>query len=282
MQKVWKLAATAAVALVVGGCDRQATGQSVAVVNGEEISRGELNAELSRANLGEGPQAERLRSQLLQRVIDRRLMAQKAIEDGLERTPEFVINERLAREQLLIELLSRRVADSIPAPNRQQLATFIAENPGIFGQRATLTLDQIQFARPADVTILDELRDDHSLEAVAATLTELGIAHRAGSSRVDTANLPADVVRQINQLPAGEPFIIPAPNGFVVSVVRERQPVQIPADELQRLATDAWRQRQQQQLLETQLRQLRERASIDYQPGFAPTDGNQQAAGNSQ
>ncbi len=276
MNYALKFGAALIVLATMSGCDRTATGQSVAVVNGEEISRGELNAELQRANIGEGPQAEQARAQFLQRIIDRRLMAQQAIQDGVERTPEYVINERLGREQLLIDLLSRRVAEAIPAPTPQQLARFMAEHPGMFAQRATLTLDQIQFARPADLTILDELRDDHSLQEVIATLTRLGVPHQQGQSRVDTFNLQGDAFNQISRLPAGEPFIVPTPSGFVVSVVRDRQPVQQAGEETQRLATAAWRRIQQQQRLEGQLRDLRQRASIEYQPGFGPA-GNQQA-----
>lgn len=277
MNNALKVGAALIALTMMSGCDRAATGQSVAVVNGEEISRGELNAEVQRANVGEGPQADQVRAQLLQRVIDRRLLAQKAVEDGVERTPEYVVNERLAREQLLIDLLSRRVAESIPAPTPEQLSRFMAENPAMFAERATLTLDQIQFARPADLTILDELRDDHTLEEVVATLNRLGVPHQAGRSRVDTVNLQPQAFQQITRLPAGEPFIVPTPGGFVVSVVRERQPAPATED-ARRLATEAWRQQQQQQRLEAQLRELRQRASIEYQPGFAPpAAGNEQA-----
>jgi peptidyl-prolyl cis-trans isomerase C len=265
------------VLLALNACDRQATGQSVAVVNGEEISRGELNAELQRANLGEGPEAEQVRPQLLQRVIDRRLLAQKAVAEGIDRTPEFVIRERELREQLLIDLLSQRLVSSMPAPTPQQLAAFISENPGMFAQRGVLLMDQIQFARPADPTILNELRGDHTLPAVSTTLTRLGVPHQAGTSRVDTADLPANFVRQISSLPAGEPFIVPAPGGFVVSVIRQRQPVQVSAEESRRIATEAWRRRQLQQQIEQIRTQLRQQASIEYQPGFEPRENNQQA-----
>jgi peptidyl-prolyl cis-trans isomerase C len=272
-----KVAAGAFVLLALSGCERTATGQSVAVVNGEEVSRGELNAALQRANIGDGPQAERVRAQVLQSVIDRRLLTQKAIEDGIEQTPEFVVQERLAREQLLIDMLSRRVADSIPAPTPQQITQFIAQNPGMFAERSILALDQIQFTRPADPTILNQLRDDHSLEQVTATLNAIGIPRQNGTSRVDTANLPIEAFRRISGLAAGEPFIVPTPRGFVVSVIRSREPVQIAAADANRLAIEAWRRRQQREQLEGQLRQLRERASIEYQPGFGPAPANRQA-----
>src|SRR4051812_49548010 len=96
------LAALMASALVVTGCGKKATGQTVAVVNGEEISQGELNAELQAANVPASADRKQVTAQLLQRIIDRKLLAQAAVKDGIDKTPEYISRQRRMNEELLI------------------------------------------------------------------------------------------------------------------------------------------------------------------------------------
>ena len=56
-------------------------------------------------------------------------MAQGAEEQGLDRTPQFLSQERRLREELLIRLLGEKQAEAIKAPNPQAIDKFIAENP---------------------------------------------------------------------------------------------------------------------------------------------------------
>ena len=70
-----RLAYICAVAIVLHGCDKEPTGQVVAVVNGEEITQQELNAEI--AELPNPPAGDKkaVQRQMLQQIINRRLMA---------------------------------------------------------------------------------------------------------------------------------------------------------------------------------------------------------------
>ncbi len=54
-----------AILLATGGCNKEATGQSVAVVNGEEVSESELNEELAAANIPETADKKLIMPQLL-------------------------------------------------------------------------------------------------------------------------------------------------------------------------------------------------------------------------
>lgn len=254
------------------GCSKQATGQSVAVVNDEEISQGELNDELTAANVPESADKKQVMPQLLQRVIDRRLVAQKAAEDGLDRSPEYLSQQRRMNENLLIQLYTRRQADTIKPPTQAEIDAFVASNPNMFGQREALLLNQIAFDRPADISLLQQLRDDHSLDAVAATLGRLGIPFQRGQGRLDSGTVPPQIAQQIRSLPPGEPFVAPAGNRIVVSVVGERQPVTVTSEQTRQIATEALRRQKLQQLLEGQLKELRTSAKIEYQPGYEPKE----------
>ena len=274
--------ALAAITLATSGCQKEATGQTVAVVNGEEISQNELNAELALANVPESADRKAIMPQLLQRIVDRRVLAQKAIEEGVDRNPEYLTRQRRMNEELLIGLYTKRRADAVKAPTPQEIDRFIAENPGMFQQRAVLSLNQIQFDTPADMTLLEPMRDDSSLEEVGATLTSLGIPFTRSNSRLDTASVPPAMLSQIEALPPGEPFVIPVGGRMVASVITGREAATIGGDQNRRIAAEALRRQKLVELMEKELEQLRSAAEIDYQTGYAPAkapaDGKAAAA----
>jgi EpsD family peptidyl-prolyl cis-trans isomerase len=263
-------AALIAVLMATSGCDKQATGQSVAVVNGEEISQTELNAELQAANVPESVDKKEVMPQLLQRVVDRRLVAQRAAEQGLDKTPDFLGKQRRMNENLLIGLYGERQADTVKVPTAQEISAFIAANPSMFQGREILALNQLIFDRPADLNVLKGLQNAHSLDAVAAALGQLGIPFQRNQGRLDTASVPPPIAKQINGLPPGEPFVVPAGNKIVVSAIAGRQSAAMPAQESQRIAAEQIRRQKLGEMMERQLKEMRAAAKIEYQPGFAP------------
>jgi EpsD family peptidyl-prolyl cis-trans isomerase len=259
-----------ALSVLTSGCSKQATGQTVAVVNGEEISASELNAELAAANIPQGADKKKVLPQLLQRIIDRRVMVQRAQEQGLDKSPDFLTRQRRANDELLISMLSQRQSDSMKVPTPQEVDAFIAANPGMFAQRSILLLDQLQFDAPKDQAGLQRLSKDQSLEALATSLSDMGIQFARGKSRVDTATIPTEVMRQIEAVPRGEPFIIPASGKLVASVITGREASSTSADQNRKLAVDALRRQNLNRNLQDQLKQSRAQAEIKYQPGYEP------------
>ena len=90
-------------AVLLGGCQKEATGQVAAVVNGEEITLQEINAELAQLQVPEGVDRAQVQQAALQRIVDRRLLAQAAKEDGLDATPEFLVRHRQLEDALLCD-----------------------------------------------------------------------------------------------------------------------------------------------------------------------------------
>ena len=243
----------------------------MAVVNGEEITAGELNAELARANLPNGVDKQAARAALLQQIIGRRLLAQKAIEAGIDKSPQYLAERRAGEEQLLIKLAAQRQANLVKLPDQTTIDRYIADNPGMFAQRANLTLDQIEFAAPTARASLDQLKDDHSMAQLAATLDTLKVPVTRRRAVVDSATIPPQVMKQVAALPVTEPFIIPIGGGrMIANVVVSREPVTADVQQNRRIATELIRNQQINEAMDTQLSQLRKSAKIDYQPGYAP------------
>ena len=79
-----------------------------------------------------------------------------------------------------------------------------------------------------------------------------------------------DTSKAINNLPAGEPFVLPTNGIITVNVVIGHQPIPTDAAQARQGAVGAWRQQQFTKLISDQLKTMRDGAKITYQNGFAP------------
>lgn len=259
-----------AAAALVAGCHKGAPqGQVVATVNGQEVTLQELNAEVQSANLPPNADKQAAQRAMLQRLIDRKLLVGAAEDKKLDKSAEYLAAKRRADELLMVQLLARQQLTAVPVPTDSQVTQFMAEHPNAFGQREQLTLDQIRFAPPKDLKQLKALEGDHTMDAVAAHLSAMGIKFERGQAGLDTANAPSQLIKVMDAQP-NEPVVIPDRGMLTVNVVVARKPVPVDPQQARAAAVAAWRQQQFQNMIDSQVKQLRSSAKIDYQPGFSP------------
>ena len=266
-------------AMLAAGCDKKPEGQVAAVVNGDEITLKEINAEIGTANIPEGADSKEIQKAALQRIVERRLLAQAAQEDGLDKTPEFLIRSRQVNDALLVQLLGQRAEKSFQVPDQAAIDKFMADNPSMFAGRKMYVVDRIQFALPTDLSKLKSLESAHSMEEVAAQLNSLGIKFERGPAKMDSAQLGQQRLNQILSLPNGEPFVIPENGMVTVAIITGESPLVGDKAEMAQVATQALRRQALGKTLEDRLKQARAKGDVKYQPEFAPKntaklDGN--------
>lgn len=267
--KAMMLAATAA-ALIVTGCTKKVGGQVVAVVNGHEITQQELNGELNGATIPPGADRKAIMAQLLQRVIDRKLLTAKAEEQKLDQSPAFLAQMQRARDATLIDLLAANMAKSQPVPSPATVDQFVAGNPSLFAERRRYQLDQIAFPASNNPALAAKLQAAKTMDAVIAALKEANVPYQAGKGALDTAAIPPDAGRRIAQLAPGEPFLVPQNGQVVASVIRSAETVPVPADQAKAGATNLVRRQGVETAVRNELQRQRAAAKITYGEGFAP------------
>jgi peptidyl-prolyl cis-trans isomerase C len=256
--------------VMLAGCQKEATGQVAAIINDEEITLQEINTELGQAQIPEGVDKERVQQAALQRIVERRLLAQAAREDGLDKTPEFLVRRRQLEDALLVQLLGERLRRTTSVPEASAVDTYMSQNPAVFGGRAVLTVDRIQFAMPADASKLRALESDHSMDAVAAKLQQMGIEFSRGPAQMDSAALGQDRLNRIRALPEGEPFVIPEGRLVTVAVITGESPRPVQGDAGRPVAVQMMRNKSLTDAMRARLASEKAEAKIEYQSGFAP------------
>jgi EpsD family peptidyl-prolyl cis-trans isomerase len=265
-----KFAIVLAAALAAGACDKKAEGQVVAIVNGEEISAAELNAELRNINLPQGADAKQARAALLQSMIDRRVISQQAREEGIDKSPEFLNQQRRMTEDLLIRLYGSRQTNTNQLPSEQQVAQYIAANPRMFADRQQWNLDQLRFPMPTDPQVVKRLDGAQSMQDIAKILADAGITATPAKTKLDTAIIPADIYGRVATLPPGRPFIFPVGGQGIASTIASREPSPLIGDAARPLAVAAIRRQQSSDAMQRKLKTLRQAAKVEYQKGYAP------------
>jgi peptidyl-prolyl cis-trans isomerase C len=254
---------------VVAACNRKAEGQTVAIVNKEEITSAELNAELG-SNGSAAAATPDSRAAALQRIVDRRLLEQQARADGIDKSPEFLNQQRRLTEELLINMLVSRQANSNQMPTADEINRFEASQPQVFANHETWTLQQILYPISKDTALNAKLAAAKTLDEVAQALTAAGIQFTRNERKVDTAIFPANIYNQILSVKNGEPFIVPGGEKAVASVITAREPAQLSVDQARAVALNGLKQQKMQQTIQDRLKTLRASAKVEYQPGFGP------------
>jgi EpsD family peptidyl-prolyl cis-trans isomerase len=261
---------TLVIALAATSCQKKPTGQSVAVVNGEEITASELNDALTSDNVSAGADLKQARAAELQKLVDRKLIVQQAKSDGLDKSPEFLNQQRRSTEDLLINMLIGRQAKTQQVPTAAEINQFEASHPGMFAKREIWTLQQILYPLPKDAAVTAKIAAAKSLDEVAQALAAAGIQSTRGTKQFDTAILPPNVYAQLVNLAPGEPFIAPGPDKAVASVVSARQSAPLNPDQARQLALSQMRRESVSKLVLDRVKDLKAKAKIEYQPGFGP------------
>ncbi len=256
--------------LLLSACQSEPTGQVAAVVDGEEVTLAEINAELANMRVPEGADQKVMQQLALQRVVERKLLANSARQDGIEETPEFVVRRQQLEDALLVQMLTQKVARTVKVPADGDVAKFIADNPNMFDGRSILSVDQIRFVTPTRDDYLKPLAAAQTMPAVISALDQLGIKYERQNSEIDTAQLPGEMVRNIRAVPAGEPFVVPADGFVTVSLITGQREAPLSGTTARPAAVAATRNKALSDLLQKRLSTQKTEADIKYQPGFAP------------
>lgn len=266
-------------ALVLAGCGKGGAepekGQVVATVNGKDVTIHELNAELQGANVPSNisaDQKKQVEQAALQQVVNRRILSDIARERGLDKTPMFLLQEKRAEEQILVQMLQRQMSSAVKAPTQTEIATFIAQNPDMFAERKIYTVDQIQFETPKDPAILRKYEPLTSMDAVEAMLKQDGLQYKRAPATLDVATANPELVQQVLKMPKDEIFIIPAGRVMVANRITDTKVQPLTGDQANQLATGMMQQRKFQDLIKRDLEPNVKKAEgeVKYQAGFAP------------
>ena len=258
--------------LSLAACDREPEGQVVAVVNGDEVTVQELNGELAGVGATDG-EDQGTRNAALDRVVERRLLADVARDQDIESSPEYILRAKKLQETLLVQMLNEKLAREVKDPSPQDVDRMISENPQAFRDRTLFALDQVVFQDPEREDVMASLGPTKTMDEVVAVLNRAGVKFQRGNATVDSATLPANMFAQFRQIGTSEPMIIPAGNRITVAKIIATRPMPLTGNAARPVASTGFTRRETQKRLRELLTAARQEAEIKYQSGYSKPEG---------
>lgn len=123
------------------------TGQVVASIDGEDVTKRDLRAQERDDRTSP--------ADLLQQVVDRKLLVQIARAQGVELDPTYLADYRAAREELLVDALERKIGQGLREPTEPELTSLAQERPWAFQDRAVLRLLPVGAGDSGQAFLLD-------------------------------------------------------------------------------------------------------------------------------
>lgn len=278
MNKLFVRCGLAGALLSLAACNGKEPGEdSVATVDGYEITVAELNHELTESGV-QNLEDPATRQAALQAIINRKLLVAMAEEGELGRTPDFVLKEQRLRDVLLADAAVQSLAPEGSRSSDDDIDAYLQTNLAGGRERIVYAIEGVQFARPSSPQVMDRLGAANTFEEITGILRDAEIEARGGRLAWDSATMPTELVRQLNALPDGEPFLIPEGNGVVAGVIREKRRMPLDPAQSRMMAEAAVAQQTVRTRVNDWLEQARHSAEIRYGKGFAPEDAAKQAA----
>lgn len=234
---------------------------ALASVDGTPVTEADVAAEARAAGV---PSKSRLL--LVDRVIERRLLAAAADAQGIAADPTFRAERARADEMIAAGALARRFAIGGERVSDADARRFMADHPAAFIGRERITLDGIT----ADLRGVPAatLQWTDTLGDVARELTARRIMFERRVQELDSRALPPAFALALPRIPTGKLFILPLGEVSLAGVITARAPNPTPDTEALETARDAVEAKRAQARVDEAIKRMRAHARIRYAPGL--------------
>ena len=255
-----------------GGSGKAPTGQVVATVGDREITLRELNAETPPVSNPDPRARKAAQLSALENIVARTVLAKAAVDQGVEKTPEFILVKQRALDTLLAQSLESKIAGQVPKVTRDDADRFIAAHADIFSQRKVWSIDQLRMARPSDPTLIKRLEPLKTLSDIEALLNQEKIPFQHSTGSLDAMGADPRLIDAITRLPPGEVFVIPSNDVLFVNQIKDTKVVPFTGPQSVEYATQMVTRQRTSDAVQRQISAIliKAKPSVHFNKDYAP------------
>jgi EpsD family peptidyl-prolyl cis-trans isomerase len=262
--------------LVLGACgdrppEKKAATQVAAKVNDGEISVHQINFVLQRTPNIPAAKAEAAKKQVLESLIDQELAVQQAVEAKLERTPNVMQAIESARREILARAFIEQKVSKEGKPAADEVKKFYGEHPELFANRKIYRLEEVAFATtPENVAgVRDQLSHGKSVAEVVTGLKAKGVEVAGGVSVKAAEQLSLELLPRLAQAKDGQVQMVENQGRAAIITVLATKSEPLDEIKAQPFIESFISNKQKTELARETMKQLREKAKIEYTGEFA-------------
>ena len=232
-------------------------------VNGVEISVHQVEhaARVERGALAGEPD----RAALTEKLIDRELAVQKALEQKLDRQIEVLQRLEEMRRDILANAYAESVASTRAKPSRGEIERFFASHPELFSQRRIYRLREFAMASgtPAATEAKKRFAAREPMDEIARTLSRSGARATVQDVVRAAEQLPMQALERLRGAPEGQVVLFESPRVLYAYQVLVAQAAPLDLAAATPLIAEHLARRAGQETMAAQLKVLRSSAVIE-------------------
>lgn len=260
-------------AVITAGCGNSGFNSATvaAKVNGDSIAVSQIGAVIGRGAAAPPEQLKQAGAGALENLIDQQLLAQKAVEQKLDRDPRTAAALENARNQVLAQAYMDKTLVAAGKPATQEIREFYDKNPLLFSQRRIYRFQELGAVVPDDKfpVVNGVAQKAKKLDEVAAWLKANEIPFKAIDSTKSAEEIPLDLLPNLARLNDGQIAVLRAPGR--VAILQLVQSQQAPLDiqhattQIEQFLTNGRRM----EIGKAEVKKLRDAAKIEYLGEYA-------------
>ena len=267
------IALIAALSVTLSACgEKKATGQSdVAVkVNGEAISVTELEDKMRQLGHLRGAQKITVSESVIKSQIDMELLRQAAVKESLD--ADKSIRARLAESNRLIlatAYLEKKMA-AIAKPGEAEVKAYFNQHPERYAERKQYDLQELRIqTRPDNAAqIREKLGSGKSSKEFVRWMKGKKIPYIAQQIVTSADQMPEEILQKLKNIKSGEAIAIDGKDQLNVIFVTAVKSQPVTLEQASQQIVKALDDRRKRDGMNDMLKQLREKAKIEYVPPY--------------
>lgn len=252
-------------------------GQSLASVDGKEITVLQLNEELMRANVP-AAQQEQARKRVLEALIDRQLLETEAAKEKVDRDPKVMQSIERAKSTIVAQAYLQKRIGTPARPSHTEVEQYFNQNPQLFTNRKVFDMRQLVLPTSAvNDQVKAAIDASKSLDEVAAWLDEHKIKYGRGQLARSTQDLPPELSAKLVAMPKGQLFIIREGDRSMLLSISDVKDAPVTLEQATPQIEQFLMNKKNREAAEAEIKRLRTAAKIEYlnksdapAPGKAP------------
>ena len=257
-------------ALSACGNKERKAGQSLARVNGEDITFLQINDELNRAGIQPG-QEEAARKQLLESLIDRQLILAEAMNNKIDRTPDVMQAIERSKAQIIAQAYLHNITARIVPPSKAEINEYFESHPEFFSKRKEFDLQQLIIADKNFSAELKAIIDSaKSLDEVAAWMDKHDVPYSRAKTTRTTADVPSDIAGKLMVMPKGQLFLVEQSGNKILNALADIKDSSVTALNAAPQIEQFLINKKNKDAVDVEIAHLRSLAKIEYFNASAP------------